>query len=162
MVEIFSKSQEPRREDARIRNVLQQNRATIVRLADQFSQGRYSASKKPREEPKPQGLIIHVGSGSPTPDVVQPHVRVSVNGRVIVMDMSSGRQLHHLGDVRRVGGIERFRLATRENGYFSPVDTEIAACLADLDGRALDAGFAEAALSSEISARLESPPASAG
>ena len=162
MVEIFSKSQEPRREDARLRQVLQQNRQTIVGLADQFSQGRYSASQKPRKEPELQGLVIHVGSGTAKPDVVQPHVRVSVNGRVIVMDTGSGRQLHHLGDVRRVGDGDRFRLATRENGYFSPVDTEIAAVLADLDGRALDAGFPEAALAAEIGTRLEAAQAPAG
>ncbi|SON57425.1 hypothetical protein HDIA_3884 [Hartmannibacter diazotrophicus] len=154
MVEFFSKSSEPRREDAHMRRVLEQNRSTITRLADQFSNGAYSASKQPREEPKAEGLIIHALSGPVRSDVAEPHVRVSVNGRVIVMDLSSGRQLHHLGEIRRIDGERRFRLATRENGFFSPVDGDISGALADLDDCRITPDFPEPRFVEEIGQRL--------
>ena len=49
--------------------------------------------------------------------------------------------------------IHNLPVATRENGFFSPVAPEIAAALSDLDGRDLAGG--ERALIAEISARLE-------
>ncbi len=160
MVEFFSKSSEPNRDDARMRQVLRENRSTIVRLADQFSHGAYSASLKPREAPKAEGLIIHTGVSTATVDVPEPYAKVSLNGRVLVVDRASARQLAHLGDVRRSGGESRFRLATRANGFFSPVAEETAAALADLDGCRIDAACPEAAFLAEVEKRLGiRPPA---
>lgn len=154
MVEIFSKRDEPGREEAHFRKVLQRNRSTIVRLADQLSQGAYSASKKPKTAPDPEGLIIHVGSGSPKPDVARPYIRVSHNGRVIVMDLNSGRQLEHLGELRRFAGDLCFVLATRENGFFSPLQDDVVDRLADLDGIRIDANFTEEQLCGTLGERL--------
>lgn len=154
MTEFFSKSSEPSRHDARIREVLQRNRSTIVRLADQFSQGAYSASRKPREEPKPEGLIIHTGAGSRRTEVPEPYVKLAINGRVLVVDGASARQMLHLGDVRRAGGESRFRLATRDNGFFSPVDADVSDALADLDGRVIGGAFPEPMFLAEIARRL--------
>jgi hypothetical protein len=164
MVEFFSKSNEPRREDAHLRKVLQDNRATIVGLADQFSRGAYSASRRARAEgAQPQtspaaGPSVHALSPPAAEAVPRPHVRISANGRVVVMDLGSGRQLHHLGDLRRSGGEERFRLATRENGFFSPLDADVAAGLADLDGRLVGGRQAEADLKTAIAERLAIEP----
>ena len=46
MVEIISKRDGPRREDIQVKRLIEQNRSTIVRLADQISGGGYSASKE--------------------------------------------------------------------------------------------------------------------
>ena len=45
MVEIISKRDGSRREDAAMRRLIEQNRATITRLADHISGGSYSAGK---------------------------------------------------------------------------------------------------------------------
>jgi len=163
MVEIFSKRDGPGREEAHFRKVLQENRSTIVRLADQLSQGGYSASKKPKAMPEAEGLIIHVGSGTPKPEVPKPYVRVSHNGRVIVMDLNSGRQLEFLGELRRYAGGISFILATYENGFFSPLADNVADVLFDLDGMRIDADFTETQLCEALAERLiEREPAQAG
>ena len=82
------------------------------------------------------------------------YVRVNVNGRVSAVDANTGRQLHHLGELRRRGGAERFLLATGANGFFTPVDEAVAGRLRDLDGIAIEAAFPEERLVAEITARL--------
>jgi len=47
-----------------------------------------------------------------------------------------------------------FVLATKANQYFSPVDEDIAAALADLDGRRLAPGHGEEQLAADIGNRL--------
>ena len=49
-----------------------------------------------------------------------------------MVDENSGRQLHHIGDLRFRDGSDVFVLATKANQYFSPVDEGIAAALSDL------------------------------
>ena len=154
MVEIISKRSGPRREDAPLKRLIEQNRTTIARLADQISNGAYSASKRQREKPKPEGLIIHVGGGSADRGEAKPEIRVSLNGRVIAVDQNTGRQIHHIGEIRRRDGVETFVLATRENGFFSPVDETVAAALAPLDGTRLGASFDEEQLVSGIGGLL--------
>src|SRR5439155_20054498 len=105
-----------------------------VRRADQVSGGGYSASRKPRQKPKAEGLIIHVGGGSPVAAEAEPSIPISINGRVVSVDRNTGRQLHHIGDIRNRGGAQVFVLATKRNGFFSPVDETIAQALAGLDG----------------------------
>jgi len=154
MVEIISRRDGPRPEDARLRRLLNDNRGTITRLADHLTSGRYSASKVPKEAPKPQGLIIHdLGSSRPA-DEPRPVVRVSLNGRVILVDENSSRQMHHLGELRSRQGRDVFVLATKENGFFAPLDDEIASTLGELDGCFLDGDEGEEALAAEIGRRL--------
>lgn len=154
MVDIISKRDGSRREDVPIKQFISQNSALITRLADQFSGGTYSASKKPKAAPQAEGLIIHVGSSPKTADDVRPTVRVSRNGRVIVVDSNSSRQLHHIGDLRRRDGVDVFVLATRENGFIAPVDPDIAEALSEIDGTRLDATLNEDLLAADIGTRL--------
>ena len=79
MVEIISKRDGPHREEANLRRLLGDNRATITRLADHLSQGAYSASKAPRAAPKPQGLIIRDLGPARSAAEPRPTVRISPN-----------------------------------------------------------------------------------
>ncbi|WP_192384406.1 hypothetical protein [Mesorhizobium silamurunense] len=154
MVEIISKRDGPRREDVQVKRLIEQNRSTIVRLADQISGGGYSASRMPRQQPKAEGLIIHVGGGTATVAEAKPSIQVTINGRVISKDQDTGRQLHHIGDIRNRGGEQIFVLATKQNGYFAPVDETVAAKLADMDGSRLTATYSEEQLAGDIGAKL--------
>ncbi len=154
MVEIISKRDGPRREDVQVKRLIEQNRSTIVRLADQLSAGGYSASKRPRQQPKAEGLIIHVGGGSASASEARPSVHVSMNGRVVSKDQNTGRQLHHIGDIRNRDGEQVFVLATRQNGYFAPVDENVSEALTELDGLRLTATHTEEQLVADISAKL--------
>ena len=154
MVDIISKRDGPRREDVPLKQLIEQNREIITRLADQISGGSYSASKKPRSEPQAEGLIIHVGSSQQTAAEILPTIRVSRNGRVIAVDLNSGRQLHHIGDMRLREGAEVFVLATKKNGFFAPVDEAIAEALAEIDGARLDVAYTEERLAADIGVKL--------
>jgi len=154
MVEIISKRDGPRREDVQVKRLIEQNRATIVRLADQISGGGYSASKASRQAPQAEGLIIHVGGGSPAAREARPSIRVSLNSRVIAIDQNTGRQLHHIGEIRDRGTGQFFVLATKENGFFSPVDEAVAEALAEFDGARLDTAHTEEQLAADIGKKL--------
>jgi len=156
VVEIISKRDGPRREDVRARRLIEENRGTIRKLADHLSGGRFSESQKPKPapEPEPDGRIVHA-VGTTRPDMqAEPYVRISPNDRVVLVDFATGRQMHHLGDLRRRDGARRFVLATRENGYFSPVEESLATALADLDGTTLDRARTARTLADEIGTRL--------
>ena len=152
-----SRGDEPRREDLAARRLIDANRATIERLADRISNGAYSARKAAAlqpAEPQPEGLSIHVGGAPATAGEPRPYVRVSPNKRVVVVDHETSRQMHHLGDVRRVDGRWRFVAATRANGFFAPLDDETAARIAPLDGAPMGSGRDDAALAAELSELL--------
>ncbi len=154
MVEIISKKDGPRREDAELRKFLGENRATITRLADHLSGGGYSASKAPKKAPEARGLIFHDLSPAASASEPDPHVRISLNGRVILVDQNSSRQLHYLGEIRARHGVEFFALATKENGFFAPVDDDIASALVELDNFSLAGLDGEERLAAEIGRRL--------
>lgn len=155
MVDIISKRDGPRREDAQAWQLIEANRPIIDKLADRLTGGAYSARKAapaPRA-PEPSGLIIHTARSTAITEPPKPFVRIALNGRVSAVDANTGRQLHHLGDLRRRDDGQRFVLATGANGFFSPVAEEVAVALADLDGRPVDRA-GEPALVTDISARL--------
>ncbi len=154
MVDIISKRSGPREEDMRARSLIEKNRGTITKLADQLSNGAYSESKRPVEAPQPSGLIISDLGAGKSADEPQPYVRISPNRRVVVVDMETSRQMHHLGELRRINGQITFILATRENGFFSPLDQEIADRLVTLDGAVLGPERAEDAFASELESAL--------
>ena len=158
MVEIFSKQDGPRREDAQVKRLIEQNRGVITKLADQFSGGRYSASKRPLAAPQAEGLIIHIGGGPATPPEPEPKIRVAPNGRVIVVDVSAGRQLQHFGDIRDRGKVKVFTMATKVSGYIAPVDEATAIALEDLDGVVIGDGYTASDLAIDIGLRLNIPP----
>lgn len=145
-----------RPEDQAARRLIEQNRGTIERLADQISNGAYSASKRTAKPAAPEasGLIVSDLRAPRLPDSARPYVRISPNRRVVVVDENTSRQMHHLGDLRRVNGRTAFVLATTANGFFSSLDAGLAERLAPLDGVALDADRTEEALAAEIGALL--------
>ena len=156
MVEIFSRGDGPRPQDARLKAFLDQNRSTIVKIADHLSLGQYSANKQPKAAaPQASGKIIHaLGPSSSAAAEARPCVRATINGRVIVVDDNSGRQIHHLGEIRRKAGEIVFLLARTENGFSAPPPDELLDTLADLDRALLSPDGGEEALVAEIASRL--------
>ncbi|MFB2550496.1 hypothetical protein [Ensifer soli] len=157
MVEIISKRDGPRREDAHLKDMLRQNRGTIHRLADLLSDGHYSRSLQPKQKPEAEGLVIHVGGAPPAAPEPSPQVRVTPNGRVIVADISSGRQMLHLGDLRDSGAMRSFVLATAAHGYIAPLDAATATMLDDLDRVMIGPAYGADALAADIGQRLDIP-----
>jgi hypothetical protein len=153
MVEIISKSDGPRREDAAAKHFIRENAATINKIADQLSGGRR------RKLPGPDALradaFVKRGRASPARDAEKrPYTKVSLNGRVIAVDFNSGRQLHHIGEIRGRGPTRRFLLATLENRFFTPLDDDLLAVLNDLDGMAIPDDAVQEQLVQLIDARL--------
>ena len=85
---------------------------------------------------------------------MKPYLRISVNGRVVVADLNSGRQLNFLGQLKRSGGVMRFVIATSENGFFSPIDEETFALISDLADTPINRTFSEKDLERELQTRL--------
>ncbi|MFT3973384.1 MAG: hypothetical protein QM699_08020 [Amaricoccus sp.] len=156
-MDIISRRDGPRPEDERARRLIEANRPTIDRLADRLTNGAWSArQQQPKPAaPQPSGVMIHTARASTAAEPPRPFVRIALNGRVSMVDTNTGRQMHHLGDVRRRDGVDSFRLATRENGFFSPVDPAIAAALADIDGTPVTGRDGERALLDAIGDRLQ-------
>lgn len=157
----FPRPFEPRPEDAKARDLIARNRGTIQRLADQLSNGAYSAAKRAAAaptEPAPAGLIMtHLG-GPPPNDEPRPRVRISPNNRVVVIDEETSRQLYFLGELRRVDGVLQFVLATKANGFFAPLADDLANRLAGLDCTPLGPERSEAALAAELARCLDFAP----
>ncbi len=158
MVDIISKRDGPRDEDVRARKMIHENRATITRLADQFSQGSYSASKTKATAPEPElsgTLYHHVGVQVPRSTApTEVYVRISINNRVVAVDASSGRQVHFLGEIRCLDGQRYFALAVTENRFISNVTPEVMDAIGELDGQIIDSDCPESLLADEISRRL--------
>ena len=151
MVEIISKSNGPRREEAAAKHFIRENAATINKIAQQLSGGRMRPLSPAETIPAP----VKRGPAAPSRDAEKkPYVKVSLNGRVIAVDFNTGRQLHHFGEIRGQGETRRFLLATRENRFFTPLDDDLLALLRDLDGFAMPDEAAEERLAQEIGARL--------
>lgn len=147
MVDVFVKGGDRRPLDPRMRAMLGNNRQTLTRMADHLTNGAFSAAKAPPAEPKPEGLIIHAAGQAAAAREPRREIRVALNGRVLMIDADTGRQLHLLGAVR--GG--RFALATRENGFMARLDEAVAAPLRDLDASAFES---EDALATRIASSL--------
>lgn len=160
MVDIISRKDGPRREDAAAKRMIDANRATITHLADRLTQGGYSAgiaAKKAAAAPLPSsGRLIHdLAPGERRrADGGKPHIKVSLNDRVVVYDGDSGRQLHLLGMIRHEAGTRYFALATKENGFISTLPDDVLGPLAELDGQIIDKACPESLLAEEIAERL--------
>ena len=140
------------------KRLIQENSGTIRKLADQISNGGFTKMRQEearrREKPKPEGLIIHDLKAPSKPDTPDPYVKVSINNRVVLADASSGRQLQLLGEIRRNGFSKAFVLATKANGYRSPVSDETYAAIQHLSQAAITQEFSEASLVQEIEKAL--------
>lgn len=156
-MDIISKKSGPRAEDQQAKQHIQRNWGTIEKLADTLSGGKYSADKAKKAAPPPQaqGLIIVDQARPRMPDVPEPYLRISMNGRVVVADTNSGVQMHFLGQIKRQNGEMRFTLATAENGFISPLEPEFQEKLADLADRVVNRAFSEDDLAAEIRQRLQ-------
>lgn len=158
MVDIFSKKDGPRLEDVKAKKLLSENAGTIRRLADQISNGGYSrmqSDKARREqEPRPEGLIIHDLKQRRTDHTPEPYVKVSLNNRVVLVDRATGRQMQMLGEIRGSFMSRSLVLATKENGYLSPLDEEMHNAIAHLEGVAIKDEFTESELAKTLEAIL--------
>lgn len=156
-MDIHSRHSGPREEDKQAKDHLRRNWGTIEKLADTLSGGKYSADKAKKAAPPPQaqGLII-IDQGRPRPDDEPvPYLRISVNGRVVLADKNSSVQLHFLGQIKRVNGEKCFLIATRDNGFFTPLEAELADKIADLANRVINRGYSEDDLAEDIKTRLQ-------
>ncbi|WP_298921600.1 hypothetical protein [uncultured Roseobacter sp.] len=158
MVDIFSKKEGPRREDVVAKRIIGENRETIHRLADQISNGGFSKSRaamaQAKETPKPDGLSIHILGDTSKAVEPKPVFKISLNDRVLIMDANSGKQLMFLGEMRRKDKQKYFALATKENGFFAPLDDETQDCLRDLDGVIIETRDIEDKFSDVMKVRL--------
>lgn len=150
----FSKHDGPRPEDARAKRLISENSGTIRRLADQISNGGFTRMRQEqaqrREGPKPEGLMIHDMKARPSVDEAQPYVRISLNGRAVLTDQVSGRQIQLLGEIRGGFMSQRFVLATKENGFLSPIDDDTHAALSELENIGLTGEFGEKELAERL------------
>ena len=155
-MDIISKKSGPRAEDQHAKQHLQRNWGTIEKLADTLSGGQYSAdkAKKAAAPPQAKGLIFVDQARPRLADNPVPYLRISTNGRVVLADTSSGIQMHFLGELKRVNGEVRFTIATKENGYFTPLDDEMAEKLADLANLPVNRSYSEDDLAQDIKRRL--------
>lgn len=146
-MDIFSKRDGPRPEDVRAKRLISENAGTIRKLADQISNGGFTKMRQDearrKQEPKPDGLLIYSMSGPAKPLEPDPYIRVSLNGRVVLVDGNSGRQIQLLGEIRSSFGSKRFVMATAANGFISPVSDEIAGALAQFENVELGSDFTE-------------------
>ena len=161
MVDIISKRDGPRREDERAHRMIRANQGAITQIADHLTQGAYSAGKRAKAAgataaPAPEGKLIYDGgSGSQgSADTGDIRVKVSVNNRVVAYDSGSGRQVYHLGEIRRQDATRYFAIASRENGFFSALPDEVTEKIGELDGQIIDQACPENLLAEEISERL--------
>jgi hypothetical protein len=160
MVDIISRRDGPRRDDARAKQLIEQNRGAITQLADRLTQGGYSASKAAKaaaaQPPRPEGRMIHdlAAGAAGVADTEDLRIKVSLNGRVVAYDSGSGRQRHLLGEIRRLDGTRYFALATAENGFISGLSADVLAPIEELDGQIIDAACPETLLAAELAERL--------
>ena len=156
-MDIISKKSGPRAEDQHAKQHLQRNWGTIEKLADTLSGGKYSAdkAKKAAAPPQAKGLIFVDQARPRLADNPVPYLRISTNGRVVLADTSSGIQMHFLGELKRVNGEVRFTIATKENGYFTPLDNEMAEKIADLANLPVNRSYSEDDLAQAIKTRLQ-------
>ncbi len=157
MLDIFSKKTGPRAEDQQAKQHLARNWGTIEKLADTLSGGKYSAdqAKKAAPGPQAQGLIFVDQARPRLPDVPVPYLRISINGRVVLADTSSGIQLHFLGQLKRINGMMQFVIATAANGFFTPLDPDLYDQIADLADKPVNRSYSEDDLAQDIKMRLQ-------
>ncbi|WP_454625232.1 hypothetical protein [Bradyrhizobium cenepequi] len=154
MVEIISKREGPRKEDVAAKQFLRNNRAAIDGIADHLTGGRWRALRNPvrAPQPEPSGKLWYIPPGRPAE--LEPYVRISLNGRVVVADLASGRQIHFLGELRGERQSRRLALATAQNGFFAPLEDHLHAALADLEGLSVPDEASEQRLEQELAIRL--------
>ena len=155
MVTIISKQDGPRKGEAELKHTIKQNRGTIEQLANTLSGAIGGRSGQQRVAPPPQAsTTTHSFRKTSSEGEARPYVRVSLNGRVVLVDYETGNQLHYLGEVRGKGAAARFRLATKDNGFYAPLEAELCERLRAIDGAPVIDAAAEDRLKKAIEERL--------
>ncbi|MBU0644565.1 MAG: hypothetical protein KJ731_05710 [Alphaproteobacteria bacterium] len=158
-MDIFSKREGPRAEDVKAKRLISENMPVIRKLADQLSGGGYTRMRqqeaKRREQPKLDGLMIYDLKGSVRNDTPEPYVKVSLNNRVVLADKSSGLQIQMLGEIRGNFMSKKLVLATKENGFLSPLDDDLYTRLKHLEGVEITRDFTEKDLANELESVLD-------
>lgn len=158
-MDIFSKREGPRAEDVKAKRLISENMPVIRKLADQLSGGGYTRMRqqeaKRREPPKLDGLMIYDLKASVRNDVADPYVKVSLNNRVVLADKSSGLQIQMLGEIRGNFMSKKLVLATKENGFLSPLDDDLYGLLKHLEGVEITRDFTEKDLANELEIVLD-------
>jgi len=157
-MDIISKRDGPRPEDVRAKRLISENAGKIRRLADQISNGGFSKMRQDqarrKEEPKPEGLLIYSMAGPGTAVEPDPYIRVSLNGRVVLVDRISGKQIQLLGEIRTRFRSRTFVLATEENGFLSPVSAELRHTLGHFENGELDPAWTDQEIAQKFEAAL--------
>ena len=153
-MDIISRRSGQRPKDAKARSLVERNRGTIEKLADQISNVAYSASRRAAAEhaPKASGLIVSDLGAKRAGADPKPYLRVSPNAHVVVVDDETSRQMHLLGEIGRMDARPVFLLATCANGFFPDLDADLALRLAPLDRAPMGGARTDAALASEFPA----------
>ena len=159
MVDIISKKEGPRKEDLAVKHMLKGKERIITGLADAFTSGGYSASKQEKmlaqnkkpEESTSKYFILSTKDCAGPPE---PYVRISINGRVVIVDNRNSEQMHFLGEIRRFEDGKKFLLATAENKFFSPAEKEVTDMLTECDGVAINDAFTEEMLKDKLAELL--------
>lgn len=154
MVHIISKRDGPYREEVAAKDFIQKNRTRIDGIANHLTGGRWQELRNPTPPPQPQSSGKLWSTPPSRPREAEPYVRISLNGRVVIADLASGRQLHFVGELRGRAELRHFALATRDNGIFDPLDEELYKVLADLEGINVPDEAAEQQLEQIVADRL--------
>jgi len=151
MAYIISKKDGPRREDVAAKRLIAENQSTIKALADQFSGGTYSAGRQPPKPPEASGAVFHFLAGLKTAEAERlPYIRISLNGRVVVVDGDTSKQLSFLGVIRQRHEHQEFVLATRQNEFYPPMSDELHEQLKEFDHQIINDDFSEEDLAEKI------------
>ncbi len=157
MIDIISKSDGPRKEDVQAQKLIKENQHVIRGLADGLTQGQYSASRaaqntSPAPEFKSSTHLVNIPESTAKPP--KPYLRISMNGRVVIVDQETNQQLHYVGEIRNQQGGEVFLLASKKNGFFSQADEELLAHLDEFDQSKLSSDYTEEMLKRDLGKKL--------
>lgn len=143
-MDFFIKGDGARKEEKEAKRFIQRHRHVIDGLASQLTGGALPSAplapgrRAASDEASPAAAssaatVVRVFTGAPPPQTARPYVRIRPDGRVVVMDLSTARQLLLVGVVRGGGRLRRFELATATNGFYVPLDEALREDLVDLD-----------------------------
>lgn len=146
-LDIFSKSDGPRAEDVKAKRMISGNLPVIRKLADQISNGGFTRMRQQQadraKKPQAEGLMIYDMKARLSNDVPEPYIKMSLNNRVVLADKSTGRQIQLIGEIRGGALSRKLILATKDNGFISPLDDEVLEAIGHLDGIELTSEFSD-------------------
>lgn len=153
-MDIFSKREGPRAEDVKAKRIISDNMPVIRRLADQISNGGFTQMRQDqarrKQEPQPEGKLIFDMKARLQNEVPEPYIKISLNNRIVLADRKSARQIQLVGEIRGSVMSKKLVLATKENGFISPLDNEVLDAIGHLDGVEINRDFSADDLASTL------------